>query len=1456
MQKGRLIWCLALFIVFSVCGWTQAPEELNPPFCLFQVGHCTPGTTSGGLFYFSPGTYYYTPNLYFFTPGIYFFTPGTYHVFPDPLLKQDVDGVIHNLQQRRTGSRTDPVGSKIYQVRCPSSRLVESHTRTADAAARATPTLNFDGAQAGVFHFTTGLSLTMIQTDGTVLGVEFSGITLELPGSHVATGVVTSNGATLGATVGISVVDGTATSLVTPGGTCSLTPILGASPFSGIATFPQTDPVSTSDGELVIQPIMDLSLGGPLPLFLHRNYTSLQVENSFVGMLGFNWMTNFDPYILTSSNNVFVFVEGGRVTFQLVNGSYQMVYPASLPFQLIRTSTGQFRFFDPRQNLIFTFNSSGGLIRIDDRSGNALTVTQGTAGPTQVSDGLGRSLTFTYTGTKVSKVTDQTGRSFAYGRNGNLLASVTDPNGNTTRYSYESSFGITSITRPRGNVPYTQTYNGFGQVTKQTDSAGNTSAISLVSGGTAGLNVLTDSLGRTTTFSYPNLLDAASFTDTTGRSVTSSYDAAHRTLTLTDRAGSKTSIQYDPMTGEPAALTDGQGATTSFTWQTQTQTGFTFHNLAKVGYPDGTSKVFTYDATGNPLTITDRAGKTTTYTYNSTGQVLSETNASGGVTTYTYNADGTLATAKEPAANVTTYSYDGLKRLSKIQFADGASRSYTRDATDKIVSVTDERGNSTKLAFDANDNLQTVTDAFGRATASSYDNDDLPNSSTDRLGSKTSYQYDALGSLTAVTNGAGETSTLAYDVLERVKSTTDPAGKTTSYDYDAEGRLTSVTDPLGNRSMTQVDKNGRPIQYTTPLGESTTIAYDSSGRVTAVTDALGNQSTFDYDPRGLVSSIKSPGGLASSITWGNLPIAASVTDPNGNAWPIGSDSQGRITSLTDPLGRVVKFTYDARNRIASQTSTIDSVQFGYDSGGNPTQAQFSDGLTLTYSHDKNNLLVSGTGFTLTRDGEGRLTGSNGLAITRDGVGRMLSVTYATGKTVTYSYDPRGLLATVKDWTGGSITFTYDDAHRPIGIARSNGVMTSYTYDNGSNIASIAETIGSKALSSILLTRDAIGRVTSASRNIPQEAVLAPASSSFKFDSASQILGATYDAQGRMTNDNAGATYKWNAASNLISYSRPEGSATATYDGLGQRIARTSADGTKRNYIVNYGTTLPSVAIVQSGGADQTYYVYTPDGALLSSINASSGAHRFYSFDETGSTIFLTNDTGAITDAYGISPYGDVITSGANNSTDNPFTWQGKFGVMQDSGKLYYARFRYYDGATLRFLSPDPVFSPAPEELNPYQYSVGDPVANGDPLGLKAGPLPRLLFSSALDGGSRHRAFVDLVLNHYLHPRFPGHAFSIVRNIRAEDSFAYSMAYDPIFYNILLDVATSAPQTFFSGTGSGPAITLPMFQPTPIPVNLNQRHFRFGVPFRTSDPSGPPVLNRRDLASSILRGWFQ
>jgi RHS repeat-associated protein len=297
-----------------------------------------------------------------------------------------------------------------------------------------------------------------------------------------------------------------------------------------------------------------------------------------------------------------------------------------------------------------------------------------------------------------------------------------------------------------------------------------------------------------------------------------------------------------------------------------------------------------------------------------------------------------------------------------------------------------------------------------------------------------------------------------------------------------------------------------------------------------------------------------------------------------------------------------------------------------------------------------------------------------------------------------------------------VTLAYNDAGQIISVTRSNGVVTQYTYDADGRVASITESSGDSTIASTTIKRNAAGRIVGTDQNVPQFNDPAPGILQLGYDAAEQVAGAAYDGLGRLNAD-ALRNYTWDMASRMTGYSGADGSATATYDDAGLRVSRTGADGTTLNHIWNYATPLPTVATVQSGGADLRYYVYTPDGTLLYSIEASDGSRHFYHFDQSGSTLFLTDDGGNITDTYAITPFGESVAH--SGSTDNPFTWLGQFGAMQEGGtSLFYLRARYYDSATARFLSRDPLRANDPRQINPYQYAADNPVTSDDATGLR------------------------------------------------------------------------------------------------------------------------------------------
>ena len=496
---------------------------------------------------------------------------------------------------------------------------------------------------------------------------------------------------------------------------------------------------------------------------------------------------------------------------------------------------------------------------------------------------------------------------------------------------------------------------------------------------------------------------------------------------------------------------------------------------------------------------------------------------------------------------------------------------------------------------------------------------------------------------------------------------------------------------------------------------------------------------YTYNNRGLLAGMTLPETISTTYIRNDLGLITRIIDPNGDFWDKGYDQMGRLTSRTDPLSNKTSYAYDSRSRISTVTFPESSLQLTYDGSGKVVRRLYSDGTDLKYTYDDNGRLLTTNGLTLSYDSRGGIVGSNGLIITRDNVGRVSTMTLATGKTVTYNYNIRGLVSQVSDWVGGSTNLTYDDDGRLSSIARPNGITTAYTYDQDGRLVGIVEQKGG-IISSISLTRNGVGEITSAARNVPLMPDPSAGTRSFTYDAASQVSGYTYDKMGRLTADDT-CTYTWDLASRLTSYTEGGNTVSFEYDGTGMRTGR-SQGGVSRNYVWNYALSLASVSVVREGGSDIRYYIPLPGGRLLHSIEASDNTRRFYHFDEMGTTLYLTNDAGTITDSYGISPYGEI--TGEVGFTDNPFTFIGAYGVMREgTSRLFYMRARYYDSTNSRFLTRDPVKSLYGKRLDLYAYAAKNPLGYIDPEGLDEIFLERIFMDWDTINALQHILFPPL-----------------------------------------------------------------------------------------------------------------
>ena len=1089
------------------------------------------------------------------------------------------------------------------------------------------------------------------------------------------------------------------------------------------------DPVNMFTGELVMTAPPDLNLGGPMPLMFGRYYASkLQADATVNTRMGNNWSHNFDwrAVLVVTNKAMIVSPQGLQVKFNKSGTNWVLESSTSMPFQLANSGTNVV-FGDPRNNRLYTFaTNSGVLTAISDGVGNTHTLTYTNDFLlTQVSDGLGRTLSFTYTGPRfLTTVSDGT-RTIGFqqaeiGDDFNLLR-VTNAIGKVTRYDYDNSKEIgsllTATVYPMGNTNYAQVYDAEGRVIRQTHLDTNTTSF-FYDPNTLSTYV-TNAQGNVRVFVHsPNGI-VTSLTDQVGQTISLGTNSAGRRISVADRTSGTTRISYDPASGEASAVTNADNTVTRFTYTNHVVSGITFYQLSSVTKPDGGVLQFNYDATGRLLKQTDEAGKITAMAYNSRGQITTITNPLGAIVTNIYNADGTLATNRNADSGSIVLSYDSLRRATNATASDGRSTRCAFDAVDRLISFRNERTNTTFFSYDDNNRLVAVTNALGKVTRFNFDSGNRLTNVLDRLGRPTDFVYDSLDQTVGITNRNGNRTSFGWDTRQRLTSLTDPGNKIWSYGYDNESLPTSFTDPLGNSSRQAFDAAGFVSSFTNAAGNATSIGRDGVHRVTSTTDPLSRHNFFKYDPRGLLTNTTFSAVGIASYEMNDLGLLKKLTDQNGSAWQFNYNKLGRLTNIVDPLNRTNSFTHDSRGRPLRAAFSGGTAQTNiYDAAGNISQINFSGALNFTFGCDALNRVTNATGLLFGYDAENRVTNtvSSGInfAASYDAGGRLTNAAYSNGLfSVAYVYDTRNRLTQVRDsLTSAQMDFYYDDAGRLTNVVRANGVNGIYNYDAANRMTRIRE----GAFLDLQFALNADGEIAWLDSAAPFSPAPTGSTNQFSFNAAHQInsAGYTYDNRGRLT-ASPGHTFVWNAASHLTRLD----SVTNTYNGAGNLLTRAVASGTTRFHYNHAIAAAPVMAEQKvSTGQMQRYYVWSPSGQLLYMIDAANGnAVYYFHFDRTGSTRALTSTAGTVTDAYAYSPYG-VLAARIGTNTQ-PFTYVGRYGVrMETNASLYQMRARFYDPASARFISRDPLWPrlTAPLSLNPYVYAANNPLIYVDPAG--------------------------------------------------------------------------------------------------------------------------------------------
>ena len=984
-----------------------------------------------------------------------------------------------------------------------------------------------------------------------------------------------------------------------------------------------------------------------------------------------------------------VSVSLGKDTIQFIqqpDGSYTP--PANCTMTLMQS--GSTYTLQERHGRTFKFNGSGWCTNIVDPYGQSVTLAYNSSNwVASATDLKNHSLTFNYSSTspvRLISVSDSGGRSISLGySSSNDLVSVTDPEGKTNTFLYDTNHQITATFNGLGQLVASNIYNGFGRITTQY-TQGNTN--------------------KTWRVFWSGWQTASQ--DPAGGQQSYFYDDKSRLIGQQDTLGNLSQKIYD---GQDHIVTtiSPLGETNQFIYDVN-------HNLLATIDPLSFTNQFFYDGQNNLIRAVDARNNPSTFGYNSQFSLAGQTNGASDWVNYTYNSDGTLASRTDSGGAIQYDGYDTYGQLTHITYPNGDHESFGNNPFGDVTSHTDGNGNITAFSYNNRRQLTNSVAPTNVIVKLAYDAAANQLSVTDARGNTASNVWSATGKLLAVilpaTPQGTPVTTNSYDNRDWLTQTLNPLQKSIQFTDDSAGHLLAMTDPLSRTATLGYDADGHTIAATNAVREVTRQMWDARGKLIKLTDGAQHTSSRGYDGAGNQIILTNRNGQVWQFQFDGANRLNTTTSPGTRQTVLTWNHQGLLNTVQDPLNQTTTLNYDGKRRLTSRVDNVGMTTFGYDANNNQTSVT-ENGSTNIWTYDAYNHVSS------YKDIYGNL-----IQYRFDANGNLTNLIYPGGRTVAYFYDSLNRLTNVTDWAQRKTSIIYDLAGHVTSITRPNGSYRTMNYDAAGQLTNIWEQMANTLpIAWFRFNWNSNATVNWEFLAPPPHSVTVPTRTmtydsdnrlyQFQGPSMGSLQSVSVDSDGNLTSgpltNDTFAAYTYDARNRLSN----AGGVTNTYDPAGNRVGVTIGTNTTR-FIVNPNANLPQVLMRIKNGVTN-YYVYGP-GLLYQVTETATGTNTLtYHFDYRGSTIALSGNNGVVTDRIEYSLYG-LITYRAGTS-DTPFLFNGKYGVMTDPNSLLYMRARYYNPYLCRFISADP--SGFNGGMNFYAYANANPVSYLDPFGLGA-----------------------------------------------------------------------------------------------------------------------------------------
>jgi len=648
-----------------------------------------------------------------------------------------------------------------------------------------------------------------------------------------------------------------------------------------------------------------------------------------------------------------------------------------------------------------------------------------------------------------------------------------------------------------------------------------------------------------------------------------------------------------------------------------------------------------FDASGHPLTCTDRNGNRTEYTWNTQGVLTTITDPLGATISMHYSAEGYLTEVEDPLGRVTEFVVDGAGDLVRIVQPDLSFLQFEYDSYHRLTAKTMADGSRFRYEYEPDyGTLARVIAPTGelRQYLPALNQGQVLDS--DSWTEANPYSADA-ANMSTVIDGAGHTRYLWTDENGHVLATEDALGQVTLQDPDGRGLVKTVHYPDGSWEEYLYNEYGQLIRMTRqPLGLTRRYYFNMlTHRLTASEDEFGRRTTYEYDDglnlieqidplnhsthytyetNGLLREVMDPLGLRTHYEYDAYGNVAKVTDPLGHETVYQRDGAGNVIAVTDPNGHITTFTYDIMNRKTSQTDPYgQTTTFTYVCAGtNASSCSCCSGESAKVAAITDPL-------------------GNVTSFEYDGVGNLVRQTDPLGHFRSMEYDLNRNLVAVTDEMDRVTRFAYDAANRqtavigpdPQVLGGPDGPRTDMDYDAAGRVIARTDSLGR-------VTRfeyDPAGRLTAqvdALGGRTEFAYDAAGNRTAVTDANGHTTAFTYDTMNRLLTetDPLGRTHAraYDAAGRLSSTTDAEGQTiTFTYDAAGRLLAKHYPDATQETYVYDDAGNLLNA----TNPAVSMSYTYDARNLQLTITNDIIGKTVGYTYDERGRKVALTYPDG-------------------------------------------------------------------------------------------------------------------------------------------------------------------------------------------------------------------------------------